>query len=110
MINEKYYINLIFYLLLLFSKLGGYYATRPVCMWALQYVVFWIFSIFLAEILAKSRIILIIIPLEVAVMGFCAINLNNPYISSHGWRDYATCKTCKAVDDYYIIQQIVTTD
>ena len=94
------------YLLLLFTKLGGGYASRPDCMWAIQFAAYWILAISLAEVITKCKAIRMVIPLCVILMTISTFNINNPYISSHGGRDYATCK---AIDDY-IIEQIVEAD
>lgn len=94
------------YLLLLFTKLGGGYASRPDCMWAIQFAAYWILAVSLAEVLSKCRQFQMLVPLCVIVMGLSAFNINNPFISSHGGRDYATCK---AIDEY-IINQILEAD
>ena len=107
-IRKSFLVGIIIfiYLLLLFTKLGGNHATRPDCMWALQYVVYWIIAVSLAEILTRFSQSNTIIPLLVIIMTISAFNLNNPFKSSNGGRDYMTCK---AIDDY-IINQIVEAD
>ena len=94
------------YLFLIFTKLGGTYASRPDCMWALQFIAYWLLAISLAEIVSKLQFIRKALPLCILTMCICAFNLNYPFVSCHGGRDYATCKAL----DEYIIDQIVEAD
>lgn len=94
------------YLFLIFTKLGGTYASRPDCMWALQFIAYWLLAISLAEIVSKLQFIRKALPLCILTMCICAFNLNYPFVSCHGGRDYATCKAL----DEYIINQIVEAD
>ena len=56
------------YLLLLYTKLGGGYASGTDCMWSIQFVVYWTFAVSLAEVVSKLNAVRLFVPLGIVVI------------------------------------------